>query len=482
MRTALLRNAAGLVLIAAAVLFVAWFYFWTVRTSGGFNPPGDEDYYNFQVRGWRQGHLHMSKEPGPALLALADPYDPEQNRDVRLADASYFKGHYYLYFGAAPAALLMLPYDVVTGRELGTTTAIYVYCLAGFLAASGLWLLVRRRYFPSSSAWVGACGVLVLGLGTHVLALERRPLVWELPISMGYAFSMFALLGIYAALHGKRPAWAMGAAGLCLGLAVAARPTCLLGALMFIPPLWHMGRRPETRRVALRCAFAAAVGLGACLAAVLAHNFARFGNLLEFGQNYQLSGVYESRARHFSLSYLPHNIFLYYFHPGSWSWTFPFVSVSPVSNGPPGYLGNWSEAICGLAVTFPVLWLAFALPFAGTLSGGGRESLRALIASVAGLYGAMSLAILAYFVATERYMADFTPSLGLLALFGLLGLEGYGKERGWNRWVAPIGALACLITAVAGILVSFDYHGGALRTLSPAEWDAMRRFFSRFGL
>ena len=241
------KSTLGLVLIGMAIAFVIWFYQWTVRSSGGFNSPGEEDYYNFMVRGWREGHLHISKEPSSQMLALTDPYNPDLNRDVRLADASYFNNRYYLYFGAAPAAILMLPYDLITGRELGTTNAIYVFCVIGFLASTGLWLALRKRYFPASSIWIGPLGVLVLGLGTHVLALERRPLVWELPISMAYAFSTLALAGIYAALHGKKTVLAMGIAGFFLGLAVGARPTYIFCALMFLPALWQMRRPPRIR-------------------------------------------------------------------------------------------------------------------------------------------------------------------------------------------------------------------------------------------
>lgn len=474
-------SALRLAPIVVAMAFVVWFFHWTVRTSGGFGRPGEEDYYNFLVRGWRQGHLYMSKEPSPALLALADPYDPDRNRELRLADASYFKGHYYLYFGAAPAFVLMLPYDALTGRELGTTTAIFVFCVTGYLAACGLWLALRARHFPGSSAWVGFLGVLMLGLGTHVLALERRPLVWELPISMGYAFSMLALLGIYAGLHGRRPVASFAAAGFCLGLAFAARPTCLLGVAMFVPPLWQMRRHGAGAGEWKRCAAAAACGLGVCVAAVLAHNLARFGNPLEFGQDYQLSGVYESRVRHFSPAYVAHNAYLYYFHPGAWSLRFPFVATSPVAGGPPGYLGNWSEAICGLAVTFPFVWMALALPLA-LRTGDEEGKLRGIVGSIASFYLVMCLVVLGYFVATERYLADFAPALGLLALCGWLGLERWAGRVGRGGTVLSLTAAACVATAIGGILVSFDYHGGMLRTLSPAVWEGMRGFFSRFGL
>ena len=82
--------------VAVALGAVLWFFHWTVKTSGGFNPPGEEDYYNFLVRGWGDGHLYLSKPPSPELLALADPYDPAQNAAARMGDASSFKGHYYL--------------------------------------------------------------------------------------------------------------------------------------------------------------------------------------------------------------------------------------------------------------------------------------------------------------------------------------------------------------------------------------------------
>ncbi len=457
------------------------FYHWTVKTGGGFDKPHDEDYYNFQVQGWRQGHLHLSREPSPEMRALKDPYDPGQNRDVRLADASYFKGHYYLYFGAAPAFILMLPFDLLTGREIGTTTAIFVFCVVGYLALCGLWLMIRARYFPRSSVWVGWWGVLVLGLCTHVLALERRPLVWELPISMGFAFSILALTGIYTAVHGKRPILSFAISGLCLGLAAAARPTYILGAVIFVPPLWQMRRQAAMRSRWRRCGIAAAVGMGICVAAVLSYNFARFGDALEFGQDYQLSGVYESKMHHFSWAYIPHNLYLYYFHPAYWSLKFPFVSALPNTGGPAGYLGNWSEAICGLAVTFPFVWIALALPFTRRVESNDWR-LQSIIGSVTGFFVAMCLAILSYFVATERYMADFAPSLGLIAVCGWLGLEQWAVRAGCEKITGFLLSIVCFASAVAGVFVSFDYHVELLHMIDPQSWDKMKEFFSRFGL
>jgi hypothetical protein len=491
-----LRTGISAAFIAAALSAVVWFFHWTVKTSGGFFPPGEEDYYNFLVRGWRGGHLSLSKEPSAAMRALADPYDPAQNAAVRMGDASYYQGKYYLYFGATPAAVLLAPYYFLTGKELGSTTAIFVFCTIGFLAASGVWLSLRRRYFPESATWLAVAGVLVLGVGTHLLALQRRPLVWELPIATGFAFTMLALAAVHWALHGRRPVLAMGIAGLCLGLAVGARPTTLLGIGMLVPPLWCLWRRDETGGLWKRAALAGGATLTLCLAVVLAHNAARFGNPLEFGQNYQLSGVYESRVRHFHWSYMAHNFSIYFMHAPDWSGSFPFLRTWPVVKGPPGYLGSWNEEVAGLLVTLPAMWFVAALPLAWRRRNGGTSDnettewatpvddagLRAMIAAIALYGGAMMLVILGYFLATTRYAADFTPALGLLAVIGVLGAER--AVGGWRTRIGRVGVRlligAVLATTVAlGVLLSFDYHARRARETTPWEWGRLEKFFSR---
>ena len=472
---------AHVTLTVVALGLVIWFFHWTVRTSGGFGPPGEEDYYNFLVRGWRSGHLYMSKAPRAEMLALADPYDPAQNAAVRMGDASYFRGRYYLYFGAAPAALVMMPYYVLTGKELGTTTVIFGFCATGFLACSVLWLALRRRYFPESALWVAPGGVLMLGLSTHVLVLLRRPLVWELPISTGYAMTMLALLAVNAALHGRRPIVALGLAGLGLGLAAGARPTYVFGAVMLLPALW--GIRRVRGRIWRKAGLAAAAGFGMCVLVILAHNYARFGNPLEFGQNYQLSGIYESKADHFRAAYLPRNLFIYFFQSVRWSSELPFMFAEALKTaGAVGYHGIFNEGVAGLLVTFPFIGLAPAF----LLAMRGRQTetlpqLRAMIGAIAFFLLAMLAVVGSYFLTTIRYAADFAPTLALLAALGWLGLERWARGSGWHRVTTPVIALTVVATAVAAVFVSFGYHDRMLRILQPQLWAEMERFFNSLG-
>ena len=477
-RTAVGRWLTQILPTVLALGAVVWFYQWTVRTSGGFNPPGEEDYYHFLVRGWQQGHLYLAKEPRPEMLALADPWDPVRNAAWRMGDASYFRGHHYLYFGAAPALLVMWPYGVITGQPMGTTTAVFVFCTLGYLAMAGGWLAVRRRYFPDSAWWVAPAGVLVLGFGSQVLALARRPLVWELPIAAGFAFLMLAVVAAGLALHARRPARWMALSGLMLGCAVASRPTTVLAAAMFVPVLWYVWRTAPGQW--WRCALGTAATLGLCIGAVLAHNAARFGNPLEFGQNYQLSVIYESKMRHFSPSYVLHNLFIYFGNAPSWSRAFPFLTSKVIGGGPPGYLDICVEGICGVAVTFPGLWLAVAAP----LVWWRREApemvrLRALVAVIAVVMATQTAVILGYFVAMVRYAADFGPALAVLAVLGLLGVERWVRQRRGAGVVNALMILAVVATVVAGVLVSFDYHHQMLKTLWPDGWRNLESWFKR---
>ena len=125
------RSRRGdLLALALVAIAVVLFYGWTVSPEGGvWRQWGRiEEYYNSEVKGFRSGHLWMALAPPPQLQALADPYDPVQNAPYRLHDASYYRGHYYLYFGVTPAVLFFWPVKAVTGHYASELQAVLVFC------------------------------------------------------------------------------------------------------------------------------------------------------------------------------------------------------------------------------------------------------------------------------------------------------------------------------------------------------------------
>src|SRR5687768_12582189 len=153
--------------IALIVLATLAYYFWTATLSCGGAPPihGEEtDHFNLLSRGFKKGHLYLDGEVPEALVNAANPYDPKLRENVRvLHDASYYRGKYYIYFGPAPVVTLLLPFSLLTGRDLPLNYAVWFYCSIGYLALAGSFLFLRRRHYPGTSLWTITASLIALG-------------------------------------------------------------------------------------------------------------------------------------------------------------------------------------------------------------------------------------------------------------------------------------------------------------------------------
>jgi hypothetical protein len=465
----------------AAIIGVLCFYAWTVAAANGLTPAVGTaykyDYYNHLVHGLQKGHLSLDVEVPAALKALPDPYDPAANRDIGLIDTSYYHGRYYLYFGPTPAITLMLPFRALTGTDLPTGWAVLIFTSIGFIAAASLWLAIRGRYFVTSPTWMAPLGVIVLGFGCMVGAVLRRPLFWELAVASGFAFGMLALAATYRAIHDqKRPARWLFCAGLCLGLAAAARPTYLFGATILVVPIWYWWRNGASAAGSSssigRLWLAATLPFGALVVGIMAYNYVRFDNPFEFGHNYQLSVAYESKVRQFSLSYFLFNLKLYYFLPAQWSWQLPFASPTsiPISEWPRGFYTV--DDVCGLFTEFPFAGLAALAPFALTCrTPKVRQRIGAALTAMLVLWLGIG-GVMAFFVATvARYMVDFVPGLMLLGAIGFLAAESRTRNS-WRRWPTRAALLVLAMWTIAGgTFANFEF-GRTLPQQSPALTNA----------
>lgn len=452
---------AGSLLAAIAIAAVLAFQAWTAWSTDPSPLFGGKrlDYNNRLMHSFLAGHLYLPYAPDPLLANAQDPFDPARRPAAAtfIHDGSYYKGHFYLYFGVSPVVTLLLPWRLATGHDLPQVYEVTFFTGAGFLAASFLWLSLRRRYFPDSGPVVLVAGILVLGLGSMTHAVLRRSDLWEAAVAPGYCYAMLTLLCVHRSLCGRRKALWMAAAGVCFGLAVGSRPTYAVGAVAFAAPLLWIRRR------GLPAALAA--GVLPIAAALAWYNYARFGNPLEFGNHYMLNAADERAAVHFSLRYLPYNLYVYYLAPLSWSRYFPFAELIHSPRQPAGYYGI--EFVCGLLVDFPVVWFALAAPAAWRRRPAAeRGELRAWVVFAALQFAAVGAALACFWAATARYMVDFTPTLALLACVGMAAVEREVRGR-WRTAAIGLGAAAAAFSAFTGAMLSFQLHE-LLRQLHPA--------------
>jgi tetratricopeptide (TPR) repeat protein len=422
-------NSAWKPLGAVCVLVIGVYAY--LSLSGDWEKYGQnpaDSSYNLLVEGFRAGQLSLKKEVPVGLAQLADPYDPAANEVYRFSpaylmhDLCYYKGHLYLYHGVTPALILFWPYAVLTGEYLSHRQAVTIFCAIGFLASVGLLRAVWRRYFAKVSVVVLVACAIALGLAAGALPQLSQAGFYQVARACAYMLTMLALGGIWCALHEPERGWRwLAAASAAYGLAVGARPNLLFGAVALLVPVAHAWRERRQVRAVLTAAIVPITLIGVGL---MIYNELRFENPLEFGMRYQLNGDQQITAQYLSPHFLWFNLRAYFLEPARWSARFPFVHEAPVPPLPAGYNTHITKLPFGVLANIPLTWLALAAPLAWWGRPGQTGSmLRRFVAATALLFGTCAFTLGFLWFASFDYEVDFLPSLVLLAVVGILGLE-----------------------------------------------------------
>lgn len=468
----------------AVLLLAAWFYGWTATSAGSpltakLQP---DDLYNRLADGFLAGRLSFLETPNPALAQLADPWDPAQNGPLRqFHDVSYYDGKYFLYFGAAPALLLLAPWKALTGTYLPQNVAVAVFAWGGAMAGVALVLALRRKYFPGGAAWVTGLCFLAVAFGNFVPVLLRRPVYYELAIASAHAFSMAALLCVARALEGERTrrVW-LALASASFGFAVASRPNYVFGAVLLAAPLLPIWRERATtdRRVALRDGLAAALPFLGCIALLLLYNLLRFGSFTEFGTSYMFSGMHPQRDVMTSFRFAPVNLWYYLFAPAQLTAFFPFFQVihMPWFAVPAGYTGE--ENVYGLLPNLPFLWMLAAWIWCRR---GAPVALRDFALGAFALVAFNALVLCRLGGAANRYLVDLVPPLLPLACVGVFWAEEKVASTAGRVALRVLWVGTLTWTLAFNVFVSLQ-HNELLRYHNPATYARLAHAFNHVSI
>lgn len=389
--------------VLAGVL--GWYAYATHRASGGhWVARQPQAYYELLTEAVLKGRTYLSLEPDPRLADLANPWAGAQGIP-RAHDATYYHGRYYLYFGVAPVILLLAPWRLVTGTYLTDAAAIGVFIAAGFLVAAAFFLRSRKRFFPELRPGWTAMALLMLGVGSFIQEDIWGGQFYQVPIACAFLCAMVAAHGILIAAEaesGRGAVRGLALASLAIGCAVGARPNYVIGlAPLALAAALVWRRRGNVDRRGRGWLWLATVLPAALVGAGLAaYNYARFGDVFEFGLRHQFAAI---DMHHFKLlgweNVIP-GIAAYLWSPPAYRLYYPFVRMD--------------EDTHGMLVWAPfVLWL-LALPW--SRSRGAASGFVALL-------GLVNLGtLLGYSYRLARYELDFAGLLMLAALLAASGL------------------------------------------------------------
>jgi len=380
------RREAALALNALLVFCVVFIlYRLTSLYVGQPNTPA-KSYFDALADAWLQGRLYL--------------HNPSSTHDLTL-----YRGNWYV---ANPplVAVLMVPWIALWGFASMNTVVFSI--LFGALSASLIYLMLERL---SGLGWTklntaGSLGLTALfAFGTVHWYLAIGGEMWFM--SQTVTVTLVALAVSLAAAG--RSAWWSGAA---LALAMLARPNILTAAPFLLGIAWQRSRdaaMPFGWRGLLRWGISTGAPLLLAVAALLAYNWMRFGNPLDYG--YLTENVADFMAADlknygtFHPHFIPRNLRIMFLGLPKWS----------------DYCQSYLPSVQGLS-------MFLVTPALVALLGSFRRSLWSL-----GAWGAIlaTLLPLAMYYNTGawqfgyKYLLDFiVPVIALLALAA-------GKRLSW---------------------------------------------------
>jgi len=468
---------------------------WLVSAGHWTTWPTYSSRYDLLASAFAAGQADLTVPVDPDLLKLPDPYDPIANKPFRskpgVHDACLFNGRLYYYWGPGPA-LLLAPIKWLAGRN--TTLADQYLCFAfaqGVVLISGLMLLrLRSMHVPQMPAWLPAAGILLAGLSTPITCIMTRAAVYEVAILGG---QFFLLAGIYAswralASEASEVTWPF-VGGACLAAAVACRVSLAvavlaIGVLVLALMLRksHRGLARSARRV-----FSFGLPLAVTAIALCLYNHARFGSPLDFGQKYQLAGAnLRALPSLFGIDNLWPNLWSYFVRPFAGTSQFPFILAVPGDDTFPRFIRiphgyEIYEPITGLIWVMPIFWLLPIGWLAVRRSAKSRQTVQptgerpvALLVTMLLLAAVLGFVpVLLMIGSSQRYLADLTPSLIVIATLAAAALIADAatprKAARRHAFVATLTVLTCVV----GVLIGIEGYSRQFRFHNPSFYRSL---------
>ncbi len=194
-------------------------------------------------------------------------------------DLTFYKGNWYVPMPPVPALLMMPLAYLVGGENINTSDfSIFLSAWNAILLFLILEQLAMRKWINISCVGMILLVVLVM-FGTPHLWVGIRGRAWF----VSQVVTVFFLaLAVWITLKSWSPWWV----GLCIGLAILARPNAIM-TWPFVFAIAMQIRHEEQGAVNIRQAFVwavkSALPLGFAVGGLLLYNFARFENPFDFG-------------------------------------------------------------------------------------------------------------------------------------------------------------------------------------------------------
>lgn len=282
------------------------------------------------------GHFYLNDTPPASLIMLDNPYDPDMRRtavnnngESFKWDTAYRNGRYYVYFGIVPCLMYYLPLKAM-GIEL--SNKYFIMAVVSIIIIFGYLLLyeINRRWFKNISFLAHLMLSIIFVNSTGIILATRAMDLYHVPIMAAMMFLIMTMYFWIKALPEKEKGTLKGKyltiGSITMALVAGCRPQLLLMAFISVPLFWDYVFKQRTlfSKTSVRKTVGFMLPFVIFGAFMMFYNYARFGSVFDFGQNYNLT-VMDMTAEHFNIEKIPLGLFTYFLQLPGTSVIFPYI-------------------------------------------------------------------------------------------------------------------------------------------------------------
>lgn len=401
------------------------------------------DPYTQTFDAFMKGQVWLDVIPDRNLETLENVYDS----DIRLKsgfsylwDRAYFKQKYYSYFGVAPVFILYYPVYFLTGKLPPLAMANGIFGMLSILFLCLAVLAAVRLFVKRANLLLLLLAMAAATCLSGAYYCFEVPDMYDVVVASAGCFLFLSVWAGIRACFTQNKAVRLAlltVCGISLGLCAGSRPSVAMGGLV-LAPLFLAILFDGSVKLKFRLAQAAAflVPVFAAAAGLMWYNYLRFGSLMDFGANYQIT-MSDIHANHLRLSALFPAMVHYFLQPVRTSDLFPFFNIFAFHMRNYG-MYCYSDMMIG-AFWFPMLSMGFFLiPKSMKMGGNGLAKFRKRGFIIACFVMAAGIAWMDFCLAglNLRYLIDIMPPLILGSVCTILGTTADPKRTQYKFAIA----------------------------------------------
>lgn len=429
----------------------------------------------------KEGKFYLSKEPSEEFLELENPYDAKarvglSRTEDYLWDTAYYNGHFYIYFGILPALLLFLPFNLLTGTYLKMSVGNYIFSVLIFILLKEILLKIINRYFKEIPFKTVIYALITLCGGSLVLYANGMSRFYEIVIIAGIYFVLQGLYFILCSMEKEKNRHRNIFLGsMCLALSVACRPTDLLVSILILPYLIklfidYVKNIKENKFNLFKLIISVAIPYITVGSLLMWYNYARFENVFDFGNKYQLTitNMMELGSRMYSV---PIGLLCNLFTVPKIIPQFPFIAHS---NDLGSFYGYYyiENMLGGVFMLAPICFACFQIVKFNKKTE--NKELKILVNMLIGVGLLIAIISTAMAGSNQRYLIDYAWMLIFAGILIFISLYNLLKNEESKKIMQRILCITAIYTMIISIFVGIKTEGENMKDLSPKEYYETR--------